>query len=150
MEQNNNWYKSEEERKLAEQIIDMEKAALDKWFKGDSSAYRALWSEDDFSYFDSVADHRVDTHEEISAFVKSAVDGKLFADSYDFCNPRVQFGGDMAVLTYQLHADTTLINMHYNCIEVYRKQAAGWRVIHSTRSFIRPMDMDFGTIKAVV
>jgi len=108
MEQNNNWYKSEEERKLAEQIIDMEKAALDKWFKGDSSAYRALWSEDDFSYFDSVADHRVDMHEEISAFVKSAVDGKLFADSYDFCNPRVQFGGDMAVLTYQLHADTTL------------------------------------------
>lgn len=149
MEQNNNWYKSEEERKLAEQIIDMEKAALDKWFKGDSSAYRALWSEDDFSYFDSVADHRVDTHEEISAFVKSAVDGKLFADSYDFCNPRVQFGGDMAVLTYQLHADTTLINMHY-CIEVYRKEAAGWRVIHSTWSFIRPMDMDFGTIKAVV
>lgn len=56
----------------------------------------------------------------------------------------------MAVLTYQLHADTSLIDMHYNCIEVFQKEEDGWHVIHSTWSFIRPMDMDFGSAKDIV
>ena len=139
-----------EQRLLAEQIINMEKDALNKWFNGDSSGYRQLWSEKSFTYFDGVFDHRVDTHLEISEFVKSVVDGSLYAKSYDFINPRVQFGQDMAVLTFQLHANTNLINMHYNCIEVYQKEEYGWRVIHSTWSFIRPMDMDFGKTKKIV
>lgn len=138
-----NWCKNEEERQLAEYIIGLERSALDKWFNGDSSGYRELWSERSFTYFDSVMDHRVDTHEEISAFVKKAVDGNLHADSYDFVNPRVQIGQDMAVLTFQLHAATNLIHMHYNCIEIYQKErqrvgdgtsgmGEDWRVIHST------------------
>ena len=150
MEENINWYKNEEERMLAQQIIDLEKAALDKWFKGDSAGYRELWSKGNFSYFDCVNDQRIDSHEEISAFVKAVVDNKLFADSYEFSNPRVQICGDTAILTYQLHAYTSLIDMHYNCIEVYHKEENKWHVIHSTWSFIRPMDMDFGSIKVVV
>lgn len=141
---------NKEQQKLTEHIISLEKNALDKWLNGDSSGYRNLWSEKNFSYFDSVMEHRIDSHEEISKFVKSAVDGKLYAKDYDFKNPRVQFGEDMAVLTFQLHADTTLIDMHYNCIEIYQKEDNDWRVIHSTWSFIRPMDMDFDAIKEVV
>lgn len=144
------WYKNEDEKKLALHIISLEEAALKKWFNGDSSGYRELWSKHDFTYFDSVADHRVDTYEEIEAFVKSAVDGKLYADSYDFQNPRVQLGADMAVLTFQLHANTTLINMHYNCIEVYRKEGEEWHVVHSTWSFIQPLSNDFGNVKEIV
>lgn len=49
----------------------------------------------------------------------------------------MQFGRDMAVLTYQLFADKTLLDMAYNCVEVYRKEENGaWRVIHSTWSYI--------------
>lgn len=147
---NENWYKNEEERKLAEYIIGLERAALDKWFKGDSTGYRELWSEHSFSYFDSVAPKRVDSHAEISTFVRGVVDGKLYADSYDFVNPRVQIGGDMAVLTYQLHAKTTLINMHYNCIEVFQKEGDEWRVVHSTWAFIQPLTNDFGQVKIIV
>lgn len=92
----------------------------------------------------------MDDHAIIAAFLRT-IDGKLFADNYDFRSPRVQFGTDMAVLTYQLFANTTLIDMAYNCIEVYQKEADGeWHVIHSTWSFIRPMDMDFGKAKDVV
>lgn len=148
-----NFYEAQytkEQKKLAQHIIGLEKAALDKWFNGDSSGYRELWSKKNFSYFDGVFDHRVDTHEEITKFVTTVVDNKLYAKSYDFCNPRVQFGEDMAILTYQLHADTTLINMHYNCIEIFKKEDDGWRVVHSTWSFIRPMDMDFGKMKEIV
>lgn len=139
-----------EERALADHIIDLEKTALDKWFNGDTSGYEELWSRHSFTYFDGVVTERVDNHATIAAFLKT-IDGKLFADSYDFHSPRVQFGTDMAVLTYQLFADTSLIDMAYNCIEVYQKEADGkWRVIHSTWSFIRPMDMNFGKAKEVV
>lgn len=136
-------YDSAEERELAARIIGLEKSALDKWFNGDTSGYEKLWSKQSFSYFDSVLTERIDSHAEIEKVLKG-IDGKLFADSYDFRNPRVQIGKDMAVLTFQLFAKTTLIDMAYNCIEVYRREADGaWRVIHSTWSFIRPMGRDF-------
>lgn len=154
MEQNNNtvpaWYKDEQEQRLAEHIIGLEKAALDKWFNGDTSGYERLWSSHSFTYFDAVVTERVDSHATIAEFLKT-IDGKLFADSYDFRNPRVQIGQDMAVLTYQLFAKTTLIDMEYNCIEVYQKETDGeWRVIHSTWSFIRPMDKDFRPAEQIV
>ena len=141
---------TEEERKLAQHIIGLEKAALDKWFKGDTSGYEQLWSKRSFTYFDAVVEKRVDDHATIAEFLKT-IDGKLFADSYDFRNPRVQIGKDMAVLTYQLFAKTTLIDMEYNCIEVYQKEEDGqWCVIHSTWSFIRPMEKNFGKAKDIV
>lgn len=139
-----------EERQLAEHIIGLEKAALDKWFKGDTSGYEQLWSKRSFTYFDAVVEKRVDDHATISGFLKT-IEGKLFADSYDFRSPRVQIGQNMAVLTYQLFAKTTLIDMEYNCIEVYQKEEDGqWRVIHSTWSFIRPMEKNFNAVKEVV
>lgn len=143
-------YNNKEQEALAQHIIGLEKAALDKWLNGDTSGYDQLWSRRSFSYFDAVVTERIDDHATISEFLKT-IDGKLFADSYDFRNPRVQFGQDMAVLTYQLFSKTTLIDMEYNCIEVYQKEADGqWRVIHSTWSFIRPMDKDFTPAEAIV
>ncbi len=142
-------YESAEQEALARHIIGLEKAALDKWFNGDTSGYEALWSRRSFTYFDAVVTERIDDHATIAAFLKT-IDGKLFADSYDFRHPRVQIGQDMAVLTYQLFAKTSLIDMEYNCIEVYQKEEDGeWRVIHSTWSFIRPMDKDFKPAKEV-
>lgn len=83
--------------------------------------------------------------------VLANIEGKLHADSYKFCSPRVQFGEDMALLTYQLYADTNLIDMAYNCIELYQREEDGqWRVVHSTWCFIRPMDMDFGKAEQIV
>lgn len=154
MDKSNNsiaWqYRNEEERTLTEYIIGLEKSALGKWFNGDTSGYEQLWSRRSFSYFDAVVTERIDDHATIAAFLKT-IDGKLFADSYDFRNPRVQIGQDMAVLTFQLFAKTTLIDMAYNCIEVFQKEEDGeWHVIHSTWSFIRPMDKNFGQAKEVV
>ena len=141
---------SESEYQLANHIIKLEKDALDKWFNGDTSGYRKLWSKKSFSYFDGTNPNRVDDYDTIAAFLDT-IDGKLYADHYDFCCPRVQFGNDMALLTYQLYAKTTLIDMQYNCIELYQKEDDGeWHVIHSTWSFIRPMDMNFGTAKEIV
>lgn len=135
---------------LEQEIIQLEKNALDKWFKGDTSGYLGLWSQKNFSYFDGGIEKRIDRYEDIKSFVLSSVEGKLFADSYNFCFPRIQAVENMVVLTYQLHAKTSLIDMHYNCIEVYQKEETGWKVIHSTWSFIRPMDMNFNEAKDIV
>ncbi|MCD8303709.1 MAG: hypothetical protein LUC86_02615 [Prevotellaceae bacterium] len=144
------WYKTSEERELASHIIRLERAALDKWFNGDTSGYDQLWSTRSFSYFDGVVTRRVDDHETIAQTLRE-LDGKLYADHYDFCCPRVQFGIDMAVLTYQLYAKTTLIDMEYNCVEVYQKEESGeWRVVRSTWSSIRPMEKVFGQAKEIV
>jgi hypothetical protein len=138
-----------EQQQLADHFIALEKAALDKWFAGDVSGYRELWSRKEFSYFDGANTDRVDDRGTIDAFLEG-LEGKLHADAYDFRNPRVQFGGDMALLTFQLYADANLIDMQYNCIELYRKEGAEWRIVHSTWSFIRPMDMDFGSAAEIV
>ncbi|MBY3989591.1 DUF4440 domain-containing protein [Rhodococcus fascians] len=139
-----------EQRQLAEHLIGLEKSALDKWFDGDVSGYRELWSRRNFSYFDGANTDRVDDHETIDRFLVE-LEGKLHADAYDFRNPRVQFGVDMALLTFQLYSDTNLIDMKYNCIELYQKEEdSHWRIVHSTWSFIRPMDMEFGSTEKIV
>lgn len=140
---------SDEERKLAEHLISLEKSALDKWFQGDTSGYESLWSERSFTYFDAVVTQRVDDYETIKIFLRN-IDGKLFAESYDFRYPRVQAVKDMAVLTYQLYSKTNLIDMEYNVIEVFQKEDNNWRVIHSTWSFIRPMDKKFPKTDTIV
>ena len=140
---------TDEERQLADHIIGLEKTALDKWFNGDTSGYRQLWSKKSFSYFDGANLHRIDDHKTICAFLDT-IEGQLHADSYDFCCPRVQFGKDMALLTFQLYSKTNLIDMKYNCIELYQKENETWRVVHSTWSFIRPMDMNFSKATEIV
>ncbi|MFC6202246.1 nuclear transport factor 2 family protein [Lactiplantibacillus nangangensis] len=135
---------------LTEKIINLEKGALDKWFKGDTSGYLDIWSKDNFSYFDSFKAERIDDYNQIKQFVLANVEGKLFADNYNFKTPRVQASEDMAVLTYQLFADTSLNEMRYNCIEVYQRENNDWKVIHSTWSVIRPMDMTFEPHKTLV
>lgn len=132
-----------EQRKLADDLIAMEKDALAKFYRGDTSGYQELWSHDDFTYFDANTAVRVDTYEEIYDFLMTRVEGKLSAKSYEVLTPRVQFGNNTAVMTYQLHAYTNLNETHYNVIEVYQKNEQGeWKVIHSTWAPIRPFAKD--------
>lgn len=138
-----------EERELAQHLIALEESALEKFFKGDMSGYRSLWSEKSFTYFDAVVTRRTESLAEMKAFFVN-IEGKLYSDDYQILSPRVQFGQDMAVLTYQIYAKTNINNIQYNTVEVFQKEESGWRVIHSTWSIIRPMDMDFSAFKTVV
>lgn len=154
MEQNNNtvsaWYKDEQEQRLAEHIISLEKSALDKFFNGDMSGYRELWSKRSFTYFDAVVARRVESFAGMVDFLDN-LEGKLHSDDYRFVSPRVQFGQDMAILTYQLFTHTNFNDIEYNCIEVFRKECDGeWHVVHSTWSTIRPMDKYFKPVEQIV
>lgn len=143
-------YKNEEEKALAEHIIGLEKSALDKFFKGDMSGYRDLWSKQSFTYFDAVVTQRVEEFASMESFL-DRLEGNLHAEYFRFVSPRVQFGQDMAILTYQLFARTNFNDIEYNCIEVFQQETSGeWHVVHSTWSFIRPMDKDFSRMKVRV
>lgn len=140
-----------EQQKIVEEIIACEKYALDKYFKGDMSGYFEIWSHDNFSYFDAGTKERADTYEEIADHLNAVVAGKMYAESYDYHFPRVQLSEDTAVLTYQLHADTSLIEMHYNVIEVFQKNKQNdWKVIHSTWDLITPFSQDIKKPKIIV
>lgn len=155
MEQNDNtsaWYRNEEEKRLADNIIGLEKSALDRFFHGDMSGYRDLWSKRSFTYFDGVTAKRVEKFSEMEDFL-NALEGNLESSEWRFVSPRVQFGKDMAVLTFQLFAKVNMPikSIEYNVVEVFQKEDSGeWHVIHSTWSFIRPMDKDFSPMKATV
>ncbi|MBT2561383.1 nuclear transport factor 2 family protein [Pedobacter sp. ISL-68] len=143
-------YKNEVEKQFAEHIISLEETALEKWFKGDTSGYAQLWSKRSFTYFDAVEKKRLEDFASMADLFKR-VEGKLSANSYEVRSPRVQIGVDMAVLTYQLFAKTNLLDIDYNCIEVFQKEEDGnWYAIHSTWSIIRPMEKDFSKLKDIV
>ncbi|WP_312508794.1 nuclear transport factor 2 family protein [Chryseobacterium culicis] len=150
-ERTSGWqYKTEEEKQLAEHIIALEEGALEKWFKGDTSGYAQIWSKRTFTYFDAVETKRLEDFASMADLFQR-VEGKLNAKSYEVRSPRVQIGIDMAVLTYQLFAKTNILDIDYNCIEVFQKEEDGnWYVIHSTWSIIRPMEMDFSKLKDIV
>lgn len=128
---------------IKDEIIKLEKQALDKFYQGDMSGYYDIWSHDDFSYFDAGHEKRIDSFAEVKDFLDNRVAGKMHADTYDFISPRVQVHGDTAILTYQLFADTNFINMHYNVVEVFQKDENGdWKAVHSTWDTILPFARD--------
>ena len=54
--------------------------------------------------------------------------------------------------TYEANyaAEERKLDMKYNCVEIYQQEDDEWHVIHSTWSFIRPMEMDFEAVKEIV
>lgn len=146
------WYKNTEEQQLANYIINLEKSALDRFLHGDMSGYRDLWSKHSFTYYDALTLKRVEKFSEMEDFLNE-LEGNLDSSECRFVSPRVQFGKDMVVLTFQLFAkvNTSIKSIEYNVVEVFQKEDNGeWHVIHSTWSFIRPIDKDFSKMKEQV
>ena len=83
---------TEDQQRIAEEVIALEKDALDKYFQGDMSGYLELWSKENFAYFDAHCKERADTYEEVADFLTNVIGRRMHADSYDFHAPRVQFG----------------------------------------------------------
>src|SRR5690349_8118533 len=110
-ESKNTWhYRNDNEKQMAEYIIGLEQSALEKWFRGDVSGYAGLWSKRSFTYFDAVETKRMEQFADMASLLKR-VEGNLKAKTFEVRDPRVQFGQDMAVLTFQLFAQTNLIDV---------------------------------------
>lgn len=110
-------------------IIDMERAALDRWGKGDPSGFLEI-SASDVVYFDPFLDHRIDGLESLTSYYET-LRGKIRIDRDELICPNVQMCGEAAVLTFNYVSYTGKTQMRWNCTEVYRRQGDHWRIIQT-------------------
>jgi len=123
-------------------IIAMEKAALDRWGKGDPQGYLNIM-DTDLTYFDPFQEKRLDGLSAMKDFLKPFW-GKIKVDRFEMLNPKVQRDGDMALLTFNLLSyvkqpdGTEKLVARWNSSELYRRIKGEWKIIHSHWSYIKP------------
>jgi ketosteroid isomerase-like protein len=124
------------------QIIAMERAALDRWSNGDPQGYVEIMAPE-VTYFDPNQDKRLDGLQAMRDLLVPLT-GKIKVDRYDMLNPTVQRHGDAAVLTFNLvsyrkQADgTERPIVRWNSTEAYARVNGRWQIIHSHWSYVRP------------
>ena len=122
---------------VAQTIIAIERAALERWNKGDPSGFLEI-SADDVVYFDPFQERRLNGIAELRDLYES-IRGQVSVSRYEFIAPVVQASGDMAVLTFNYVAeDTNEGTSRWNCTEVFRRTGSTWRIIQTHWSFKRP------------
>ncbi|MBI5001227.1 MAG: nuclear transport factor 2 family protein [Euryarchaeota archaeon] len=108
-------------------IIALERAALDRWGKGDPSGFLEICAPD-VVYFDPYLERRIDGLEALARYYEPAR-GKIHIDRYELLDPKVQLCGDMAVLTFNYVSYPG--EARWNCTEVYRRTDGTWRIIQT-------------------
>ena len=126
-------------RSSADQILMLERGALDRWGKGDPSGFLELYAAD-ITYFDPLTAARIDGHQAMENYYRPWV-GKIQVARYEMLNPHVIVDGNMALLTYNLVNYITetkgleSVGSRWNSTTVYRRGGNTWKAIHSHWSF---------------
>jgi ketosteroid isomerase-like protein len=131
--------------RLREEIVALERSALDRWVTGDPQGYLDLYSSD-VSYFDPQREKRVDGLDAMKALLAPIKDLKLpFTEPrYEMIDPRLQRVGDAALLTFNLVSYGKLpdrpesVLARWNATEVYGRIDGNWKILHSHWSFVKP------------
>ncbi|HJT88376.1 MAG TPA: nuclear transport factor 2 family protein [Bryobacteraceae bacterium] len=128
---------------MTDDMIEMTRAALDRWGKGDPQGALDLYAPD-ITYMDPFQERRVDG---IAAMEQlySAIAGKVKIARCEMSGAKVQRHGDVAILTFQLMSDVIHqpdgpgnIRVPWNCTQVYVILEGTWKVVHEHWSFIQP------------
>jgi ketosteroid isomerase-like protein len=128
-------------RTSADQILMLERDALNRWGKGDPGGFLELYG-DDITYFDPVTATRIDGHQAMVDYYRPWA-GKIQIPRYEMLNPQVVVDGAMALLTYNLvnyvldSQGVESVGSCWNSTTVYQRRSGAWKVIHSHWSFTR-------------
>jgi ketosteroid isomerase-like protein len=117
----------------ATEIIAMEKAALERWGKGDPSGFLEI-SAPNVVYFDPYVPRRIDGLHALTDYYKTFW-GQVRFERFELLNPSVQVSGDMAVLTFNYVSYTDDQPSYWNCTEVYRRKDSRWQIVQSHWSY---------------
>jgi ketosteroid isomerase-like protein len=130
---------------LLEELIALERSALDRWIRLDPQGYLEL-SAPDVTYFDPFTERRITGWEALQARLAPMATMKLpFSDPrYEMIDPKVQRLGDVALLTFNLvnhgrfpdRAESVLAR--WNSTELYGRIDGKWKIIHSHWSYTQP------------
>ena len=119
---------------LTNTILAMERAALDRWGKGDPSGFLEICAPD-VVYFDPTRERRIDGRASLSKYYET-IRGKVSIERYELLNPLVQRVGDAAVLTFNYVSYGGAEDAYgWNCTEVYRRSGEGWEIIQTHWSY---------------
>lgn len=121
---------------IPDRIVALERAALDRWGKGDPDGYLEI-NAADATYFDPFLDRRLDGIAALTKWLET-IRGKIRIDRYEIIEPRVQVIGDAAILTFRLVSEGSEGTARWNATEVYQRFGDGWNIVHSHWSFTKP------------
>jgi hypothetical protein len=125
-----------ERTNVADEILAMERAALERWGRGDPSGFLEI-SASDVTYFDPFIDRRIDGLEALASYYEG-IRGKVLIARYEVLNPTVVHARDLAVLSFNFVSfggDEDAFP--WNCTEVYRHDPVGWRIVQTHWSFTK-------------
>ena len=114
---------------VAETIMELERDALERWGRGDPEGFLEI-SAPDLSYFDPFIERRLDGLAALRSMYEQ-IRGKIHIDRFEIIEPRVQVAGDVAVLTFRFKSYGGAGSIDWNTTEVYQRDQAGWRIIHT-------------------
>lgn len=116
------------------ELIEMEKAALDRWGKGDPSGFLEICAQD-VVYFDPYREKRVDGLPALTELYES-LRGKVRFDRFELISPHVQASTGMAVLTFNYVSFNGEQASRWNCTEAFRREPdSHWRIIQTHWSY---------------
>jgi len=119
-------------------IIDLERAALDRWSGGNPMGY-AQSAAEDVTYFDDIgAQSRIAGLPKVSEYL-SALEDQIPEHRYEMVDPKVQSYGDFAVLTFRYQPSSLegQLLTPWKATTVYRRTDAGWRMVHGHWSMLK-------------
>jgi hypothetical protein len=125
---------SNESDPIVQELLALERAALERWCHGDPSGFLEI-SAPDVVYFDPFIERRIDGLQSLTLYYET-LRGKLFAERFEILNPVVQRASELAVLTFNFVSyGANRTELRWNCTEVYRLDASHWRIIQTHWSF---------------
>lgn len=125
-----------EPESIAVHIVELERAALERWGQGDPSGYEEI-SAPEVTYFDPFTETRLDGVAALKTWYDQ-IRGKIHIERFEILDPHVQISAGTAVLTFRFLSHGSEGSMHWNASEVYRETEEGWRIIHTHWSFHQP------------
>jgi uncharacterized protein (TIGR02246 family) len=133
---------SSDTERVAATILALERAAIDRWNKGDVEGCLEVYAPD-VTYFDPLTATRIDGWPAVAAYFRTIWAGKVRIPRYDIVNARVVTDGHVAALSYNLvnYAQgpdgSETLGMPWNATQIYRRTGDRWQVAHVHWSFTK-------------
>jgi ketosteroid isomerase-like protein len=126
---------------MNDDILSLEKAAMERWRNGDPMGFLEL-SSHEICYVDPGQTKPIIGLEAYRPYMKQ-LEGQIHYQRSEFIDPQVVVMGDAALLTYNYRSSVfspegeVTAQTPWNSTEVYFRQAGAWRIVHNHWSFIK-------------
>ena len=116
--------------RVEETIVPLERAALDRWCRGDPYGFvdNAV---DDVTYFDHVTKNKIDGIAALREHMIQFVD-KVDVPRYEMPNVKIRSDGTTAILTFnwETYSRDGELTSRWNATEVFVRSADQWKYAH--------------------